>query len=280
MQRSTARSMLMRAAMSDQAAALSCSRSLGQTSQRTGVGYGLAGALLSAAVFLLGKGALSDLSPLELVTWVYMFSALHFFAYRLVVRKRESAPSERERSSIASSLWIGCFDLIFNLALFSALRTMTSAEHGFCSLLTEVVAVVMGILFLRERYSGLETLWIVLISFGIVIVQFKPIATIGPGLCWIVIAAGAAGMRSVLAKRALDSRTPSEVALVRTALVAGALLSYAWLSGTLRVPSGRVLTTVIAMSVIGPLISRPDLSSKALPWREQLSQLKNAWRLT
>ncbi|MBC7973640.1 MAG: DMT family transporter [Myxococcales bacterium] len=230
-------------------------RSASGAGSRAGVAFACACAVFSASAILLGKTVLGELTPLQLVTCVYTCSAVYFLCHRLLWAGRGAPRITLTLAAMRSSIWIGAFDLIYNVALFSALRTMTSPEHGFCSLLSEVVTIVMGIVFLRERYTIREGVWIVLIAGGIVIVQFQPVGLNGDGLAWIALAAFAAGSRSILAKRALDARTPAEIALVRTTIVACALVLYSLVTGTWTTPSPRILGSVLAMALVGPFLN-------------------------
>jgi drug/metabolite transporter (DMT)-like permease len=220
---------------------------------RAGIAFASGCAVLSAAVFLWGKRVLGEISPLQLVTCVYTCSALFFITHRLLAIR--AGRLRLDLAGVGSSAWIGLFDLIYNVSLFSALRSMTSSAHGFCSLLAEVAAIAMGILFLGERYRPAEALWMAIVAAGVVVIQLGPVGASPAGLAWIAAASLAAGLRTVIAKRALDSRSPAEVALVRTAIVALGLLAISAATGSLRVPSAAIAGHVVAMGFFGPFLN-------------------------
>jgi drug/metabolite transporter (DMT)-like permease len=218
-----------------------------------GVFHASSCAVLTATAFLLGKRVLGELSPFQLVTCVYVCSTAFFVGHRLIFMR-----GSRLRIGLAgirASASIGVFDLIFNVALFSALRTMTSSAHGFCSLLAEVVAIGMGVVLLSERYRALEVLWMLVVAAGVVVIQFSPVTASYTGLLWILAASIAAGIRTVIAKRTLDTRAPAEIALVRTAIAALGLLAISAATGTLRLPSADVAGHVVAMGFFGPFLN-------------------------
>ena len=219
----------------------------------TGVFYACSCAVLTATAFLLGKRVLGELSSFQLVTCVYVCSTVFYVGHRLIFMR-----GSRLRLGLAgfrASASIGVFDLIYNVALFSALRSMTSSAHGFCSLLAEVVTIAMGVIFLSERYRALETVWMLIVAAGVVIIQFSPVTASYAGLLWILAASIVAGIRTVIAKRALDSRAPAEVALVRTAIGALGMLAISAATGELRIPSTAIAGHVVAMGFFGPFLN-------------------------
>jgi len=222
---------------------------------REGVLFAASCAVLTAAAFLLGKQVLGELSALQLVTSVYSCSALFFLGHLLLSGERRTSRLTLGPGGIGSSAWIGAFDLVYNVALFSALRSMTSAAHGFCSLLGEVVTIALGVLVLGERYRSTEALWMLVAAAGVVVIQWSPVTAGRAGLAWILVASLASGARTVLAKRTLDSRSPAEVAFVRTAIVALGLLGISAASGTLTAPSARTAGLVAAMGLVGPFLN-------------------------
>lgn len=224
------------------------------TAPRTaGALFALGSGALTAAALLLGKAMLGQLPALALVTGVYSASTICFWVHAIATRQLRTM--QVDRRALGPSVAIGLCDLVYNLSLFAALASMSSAAHGFSSLLSELVTVSMGVLFLAERYTLRETAAMATVLSGITIVQLNLAAAEYTGLAWLAVSALAAGTRTVVAKKALDARPPMEVGLVRTTIATLGLVLLSTMFGSLRAPPREVWLGVAAMGVVGPFLN-------------------------
>ena len=144
------------------------------------------------------------------------------------------------------------------LGAFVAIRLLDPTVVSFVSRVETFVAVMLGVLFFRERFSRLEAVGGVLVIIGVVAIRYSGGISIERGFWIILIASIGFGVAEVLAKKAVTIVDPIVFAGVRNTLLGVAFLAVAGLRPSgIEVPSDPLMWLGIAgCAVSGPVIAR------------------------
>lgn len=156
-------------------------------------------------------------------------------------------------------LYGGLFILTSIIALASfwiGLSLIDAAHVGFLSRLEIVVIVILGILFLKERFTILEALAGIVIFAGTLFIQHSIPRQASLGFWIALFSAFTMGLMEIFSKMAVKYIIPYRLTAVRNIIVGVVLLIWAAGKGTFTIDLGWYWAGIAFVSIMGPVLGR------------------------
>lgn len=217
--------------------------------RRIGVVLAFVCALLLTTTLILLKGVLTTVPAFTVVTFVYGTASLWHLAY-LGMRWKTHAITRR---TLLLGAVIGVLDGGYNLALLSGLALLGSAVHGFLALLGDLLAVVLGVVILRERYTRAEALAGVVVLGGILVIRAHADGGTERGFLWMIAGAIFFATSAIVSRRWATHAAPADLALARAAAVTVVFGTIGAARG-IDVPPPRALAVIAVIALFGPFL--------------------------
>jgi len=227
-----------------------------QSSTETGYAIALTSSFCSGLSTVIGKYNLEYISPLLMNSLIFSIATVAFAVWTLPRR------NIRQTFSITRIgwFWILMFALTSWLALWAFWAGVQKMDPSLASFLNRsevLVAIILGIIFLCERFTKLETLGTVLAFTGILVMRLTLRVEYSEGFWYVLIGAVFFGITEFVSKIAVRHVTPVIVAFIRNAFLA----LFFWLTLLTDRFDGfegieTVWPTVIALGLIGPVLAR------------------------
>ena len=227
-----------------------------QTSSETGYAIALMSSFCSGLATVIGKYNLEYVSPLLMNSLIFTIATTAFAVWTL--------PRRNLRQSFSISrvgwFWILMFALTSWMALWAFWAGVQRMDPSLASFLNRsevLVAILLGIIFLRERFTKLETIGTILAFAGIAIMRFTLRVEYSEGFWYVLIGAIFFGTTEFVSKIAVRHAAPVIVAFIRN----GFLALFFWITlfsgGYSGLEDfGTVWMTVLALGIIGPVLAR------------------------
>ena len=183
-----------------------------------GVSYAFLASLTAAITTIIAKPVLDVLNPVTFGFFQFLFSSL--FAFLWILYKREIHLLFSLRPGLI--LYLLLQTLLTFLGLYTFWVGLSLMEPTSASLLNRLevpITVLLGIAFLRERFTVREAIGGVLISFGIIVLKYKAPPSLSHGFWWIVASSCCFGLLEVLAKMKIEEVSPSLFLFFRNPIV-------------------------------------------------------------
>ena len=224
----------------------------------SGKGYAfvVASACLTGAIYTLGKVVLVAISPVLLIAWIFSIAAVLLGVW--------SAVSGQWRGILRCTGKDWFLILAFSAFSIAALQTMwTGVKYldptvaSFIGRLQTLVTIFLGVLFLKERFRTLEAIGGLVLVIGIVIIRISFDVSLSLWF-WIMAASGVFfGVTEIFAKQAVRTIHPITLNFVRNSIIAISFMIFVLLRKNESLfDLGRFWPHVVAIGVIGPLLSR------------------------
>lgn len=206
-------------------------------------------------MYSLGKVVLEEITPVHMIGLIFSVSVLPLAGWSI-------ANGEwRQFRNCTRRDWL--YIIAFSLTSIAALLAMwTGIEHldptvaSFIGRLQTLVAVFLGILFLRERFHLSEFVGGLIVIVGIVIIRISFDVSLSLWFWVMVVSAFFFGVTEVYAKLSVRSLAPVPLNLVRNGIIAIFFLVWTWFSEASIFNLGRLWPYIIALSLGGPVGSR------------------------
>jgi drug/metabolite transporter (DMT)-like permease len=221
------------------------------------IGYAAAtaSAVFSAAMFAIGKWVVTGLSPIHLIALIFSIATILMGAWLTVSRRWH------EIAQCSLTGWI--LVLIFCAFSIGALITMwTGIQHldptvaAFLSRLEVIVAVILGVSFLRERFRLMEGIGGLIVFVGLVVLRVTFDVEMSLWF-WVMIASAVLfGATEFVAKITVRHLAPIPLTFLRDLIVA---LFFLILTISKHIPLlevGPYWWGIIATAILGPALGR------------------------
>ncbi len=221
----------------------------------TGYVYAVTAAFGAGLAYVIGKWNLGEISALLLSCCIFTTATIALSVFWLPFRGvRRTFVHPRK-----SWFWIAMFSITSWLAIWFMWAGVARMDPSLASFLTRAevpFVILLGVLFLKERFSRLE-IWGGLLSIaGIVIMRLTLRMEYSSGF-WLVLAgAFFFGITEYVSKIAIRYVEPITLAYLRNLLMAGAYWVVFAGSGQNLDGLEKVWPGVIALGLVGPILSR------------------------
>lgn len=227
------------------------------TKNTQGYTHALLAAFWSAVQIAVSKWILEEIDPLSLLALNMPIAAVVLMIWL------GASPNRHRLTTLRGSGWkwtAGLSVLFFFtlLGTFVAIKLLDPTVVSFVGRVETLVAVVLGVLFFRERFTRLEGAGGLLVILGVIALRYSGGISIERGFWIILIASIGFGVAEVLAKKAVTIVDPFAFAGGRNALLAIAFLAVAGLRpGGIDVPSSPLVWLgIAAVALSGPVLAR------------------------
>jgi drug/metabolite transporter (DMT)-like permease len=220
-----------------------------------GVRLALASALCSAAVTVIGKWNLEAISPLAMICLIFTVAAC---AFTLTLVPRRGA-GWLYRQTPAAWFWIAMLGLSSVGALWgfwAGVQRIDPSLAGFLNRVEVFVAVLLAMIFLRERFTAVEAVGAVLSVVGIVVMRLTLRVEYESGFWLVLIGSVFFGVVELVSKVAIRYVEPAELTGLRSWFMAAVFWIIFLASGETFEGLGRVWPGVVAVGLLGPMAAR------------------------
>jgi drug/metabolite transporter (DMT)-like permease len=220
-------------------------------------GYLFAGgsAVASALTTVLGKWNLRAISPLLLNCLIFSIATVVLTAFVLFCSDRKRIV----RHSRAGWLWLGMFSLssVFALWFFWAgVQQMDPSLAAFLNRTEVLLAILFGVVLLRERFTKAEALGAAISIAGIVVMRITLRMEYSLGFWYVLIGAVLFALAELFSKLAVRFVEPFIVTYLRSFFVAVVFWIALLGKGANFDGLEKVWLGVLALGIVGPIAAR------------------------
>ncbi|MBU0518672.1 DMT family transporter [bacterium] len=220
-----------------------------------GYAYVVVSALLTGAVFTFGKVVTAALTPEFVVAWIFTVAAAILGVWTI------TSGRWREFRQCSRRDWL--YILLFSAFSVAAIHTtwlgikhLDPTVAAFISRLQTVVAIILGVLLLKERFRWPEAVGGVAVLAGVIVIRVSFDVSVTFWF-WVMVLSGVLfGITEIFAKKAVRSLSPIPLNFFRNAIIALVFLVYvSTTQGGLMEFKG-LFWIVMIIGITGPLLSR------------------------
>ncbi len=223
----------------------------------SGKGYAfvLTSAFLAGAIFITGKVALTNISPEFLVAWIFSI-AVPPLGIMMFVSGRW-----REILNCSSRDWINiiafsAFSIAALQSLWMGIQHLDPTVAAFISRLQTLVSVLLGVIFLRERFGRWEIIGALLLIAGVVVIRIAFDVNLSLWF-WVMVASGVFfGITEIFAKQAVGNLHPIPLNFIRNSIIALFFVIVLLAQGRPLFEFQGTWWHLLAIGIAGPLLSR------------------------
>jgi len=224
-----------------------------------GVGLAFIATLGMANVYVFSKAALLEVNFFQFQFYWFAFAIFWILCYLIISGVIKKIP-ELKRISIRNLVIIGFLELGAALTMFTAIRLAENpASVSFLSNVTPVFVTILGIKFLKDRFSFIEGVGIILTIGGVILITYTRNSSIadffGQGSGWILISSLFLSVSIIFTKVNIKNIHPGIFALNRTLyLFIFGIIAILVRQESFAIP-GRAVFNMAAGSFLGPFIT-------------------------
>ncbi len=150
---------------------------------------------------------------------------------------------------------VGLSSAISIILFFYAIQLIDPAIVSFYTRADNVFAVLMGVLFLRERFNSLEGVGVGIALLGSLVTTYRGgnLLLIGLGLC--LLSSLLEGITVILVKLAVRKVSPLVVIFYRSLLASGLATVYGMVTGRLEMPGNETFLIIAVASLAGSFMA-------------------------
>ncbi len=211
--------------------------------------------LSTACVVILGKWVMTSGDPIFRGGLVVFFAGIILLAGSLLKDgvKLYSAFSSK---ALKYTLLYTLFSIAALSGFWAGLSMVEASKVGFIGRLQILVIVLLGVIFLKERFRPFEIFAGMIILGGIYVLHSTFPKHISLGFWILLFSAFSFGVVEILAKVTVRYCEPYKFNTVRNLIAGLALIIMAFIKGNPDLQLGKIWIGVIAMSFLGPVIGR------------------------
>lgn len=214
--------------------------------------------LAMATVYIFSKDALNNNSlPLFLFYW-FGFALMWNVGY-LFYRKKNKLWIDLYKNEFKLMMIVGSLELIGTIMFFYSINKISDPSvSSFFSNIGPIYIAILSVIFLRERFTIVETLGILVTFTGAVVINYgisslKEIFEAGTG--YMVTAYLIYSINTIIIKKNIDKLDPTILSLNRVLFLFTFGFIYLLVSGDSFAISTSSAITMIAGSFFGPFLS-------------------------
>jgi drug/metabolite transporter (DMT)-like permease len=203
--------------------------------------------------YVASKFVLRTINPETFV--VLWFAMGSFYSYVLLRRRGRQKELFQKDNPWKYLVGLGMASAVAIILLFYAIQMIDPAIVSFYTRADNVFAVLLGVLFLRERFNSFEGVGVAIALLGSLVTTYRggDLLMIGLGLC--LLSSVLEGVTVVLVKLAVRKVSPIVVIYYRSLLASSLGLVYGLISGRLQIPPRRELLIIAAASLGGSFMA-------------------------
>ncbi|RMF00325.1 MAG: DMT family transporter [Chloroflexi bacterium] len=218
-----------------------------------GVLYTFGSAACISVTFIASKQAMQEMSPLAFSP-LWFAAASGWGAGAYVLRNGLNFPPGLLRLA-RPLLWMGLFNGLANLLLFSAINLGDPTLAAFFSRSETVYSVLLGALLLGERMLGYQWAGAALAVAGAGVMTFKGGRVVGLMLAITLVSNFFLSLSSLIAKRHVTAVPPLLLSTIRTVLMTLMIGAVALAFGEVTRPGLAAGLWIIGGAFFGPFLS-------------------------
>lgn len=224
-----------------------------------GIGLAFIATIGMANVYVFSKAAMMEVSFFQFQFYWFAFAIVWLMAYLLISGILKNIKKLPRKSFLYLSI-IGLLEIGAAATLFLAISLAENpATVSFLSNATPIFVTILGIRFLKERFSFIEAVGIILTIGGVILITYTRNATLadffGQGAGWILISSLFASISIIFVKINIGGIHPGLFAFNRTLFIfVFAMLGVLIKQENLAV-SGKAIFNMAAGSFLGPFIT-------------------------
>ena len=232
-------------------------RKIALTENTRGYVHATLAAFWTAVQIAVAKWVLAETDPISLLSLSMTIAAVVLMIWLVFPQRRRRLNTLRG----AGWKWTAGLSVLFFFTLlgaFTAIRLLDPTVVSFVSRVETLIAVFLGVVFFRERFTRLEVAGSALVVVGVVAIRYSGGISVERGF-WLILAASAGfGVAEVLAKKAVSVVDPLAFAAGRNLFLGIAFLALAGLrSGGPDLPDDPLMWLAItATAISGPVLGR------------------------
>jgi drug/metabolite transporter (DMT)-like permease len=223
------------------------------TEQRKGLLFAALSAVFLAGVILIGKTLLQAMTPWVFTTFFFGFGAVWYTLYFLA--RRDFAVFTPSVAAIKAGAVVAAVDAGYTLSTFSALQLLTPGVYAFFSHIADLLTVVVGLVILRERFTGKALAGLALAFAGLVTMTARTDDVVIEGFALMIVAAAFFAASSVVVKRYTKVHSPIHLAYYRAIALAIVMATVSLTAVGFRLPEGDEWWLLALMGLIGPFLN-------------------------
>lgn len=223
------------------------------TNSLKGILLTFASAACISVTFIASKQAMRELSPLAF-TPVWFAAASAWGAGFYIGRNGLRLPAGLRRL-VWPLLWLGLFNGLANLLLFSAINLGDPTLVAFFSRSETVYTVGLGALLLGERMLGYQWVGAAIAIAGAGVMTFRSGPVVGLMLLITLVSNFFLSLSTLIAKRYVHAVPPLLLSTIRTILMMLLLAVIGFFAGALTWPSLATWAWIIGGAFFGPFLS-------------------------
>jgi len=224
-------------------------------------GYSLAllATLAGSTVYIFSKAALNQISLAQFGVYWFAFAIFWNVLYALRLPKFRAFPLIRGHS-FRMLMLIGLIELIATGAFYIAINTSENpAIPSFLRNMEYIFVTLMGVMILKERFSLMEMLGVILTFSGAMVISYDKGLTFTSFITgtsgFMLLSTSFYGVRTIMVKTHIRALTPSILAINRALfLFAAALIILLIRNETIVIPV-RVMINIAIGSFFGPFLT-------------------------
>ncbi len=213
--------------------------------------------LMSAAcmgvTYVASKHVLKTINPETFV--VFWFAMGSFYSLLLLTKRGRQHELFRRENPWKQLLGLGLASAVAIILFFYAIQLIDPAVVSFYTRADNVFSVLLGVLFLRERFNSLEGLGVLVALLGSLVTTYRggSLLMIGLGLC--LISSVMEGVTVILVKLAVRKVSPIVVIFYRSLIASVVALIYGLISHRLQTLPWNVFLIIVGASLGGSFLA-------------------------
>src|SRR5262245_2549596 len=195
-----------------------------QSREAQGMLLSLMSAACMGITYVASKHVLKTINPETFV--VYWFAMGSFYSLLLLTKRGRQHELFRPQNPWKQLLGLGLASAVAIILFFYAIQLIDPAVVSFYTRADNVFSVLLGVLFLRERFNSLEGIGVLVAVLGRLVTTYRggSLLMIGLGLC--LICSVMEGVTVVLVKLAVRKVSPIVVIFYRSLIASVVALAY------------------------------------------------------
>lgn len=229
--------------------------STGTTASGSGYVLAVLSAVATAMATVVGKWNLAAISPLLMNSLIFSVATVLLTAYLVPAW----GISRIFRHDLRAWFWIASFAITSLLAIWAfwaGVQLMDPSLASFLNRSQVPIAILLGMLLLRERFTAIETVGAVLSVAGIVVMRFTLRLEYSDGFWFVLLGSILMGVTEFVSKIAIRYVHPMILTCIRNGMMAIGYWVGFYAVGESFEGLDRVWPGVIALGVLGPVLAR------------------------
>jgi len=213
----------------------------------------LASAACMGITYVASKYVLRSIHPESFV--VFWFAMGSLYSLLLLTKQGKQGSLVTPGNPWKHLVGIGAASAVSIILFFYAIQLIEPAIVSFYTRADNLFAVLMGVVFLRERFNSVEGIGVAIALLGSLVTTYRGghLLMVGLGLC--LLSSVMEGVTVILVKLAVRRVSPLVVIFYRSLLASGIALVYGLATSRLQMPSTETLLIIMAASLAGSFLA-------------------------